>query len=93
MLNSLLHLSTECKNETPFGKGLNISGTFAVILKSALNEITKEKHINFLIVNKDRFIDNLFMIKTGKKIKVCNIDGYSSVNKIRKAIEKKIGGK
>lgn len=90
MLNGLLYLSSDCQNEKPFGKNVNVSGTFAVILKSALNEIEKAEKVNFSVNKKGQWNDELFVIFKGNKIKVCTIDGYSSVNKIRQAIEKKI---
>jgi len=90
MLNSLLYFSTDCKNERPFGNNVNISGTFAVILKSAINEIEKEKGIRFFLKKKDRFCDDLYVVSNKKTVKICTIDGNSSVYKIRKAIHKKI---
>jgi len=90
LMNGLLYLSTECKNERPFGDDVNISGTFAVLLKSALNEIEKEKGVHFSIKKKDTDRDDLFIMGKNKTIKVCTIDGYSTVYKIRIAIERRL---
>jgi len=89
MLNGLLHLSTDCKNEKPLGD-VNTVGTFAVILASALNEIKQEKKVDFIISKNGKWEDDLFLIIKGKKVWVCKINGSTSVSKIYKAIEKKI---
>jgi len=90
MLNGLLYLSSDCKNENPFPSAVFCTGTFAVILKSALNEIEKEnKGIRFIIVpKKSNKSDSLYMIKDNKKTKICDVTGYSNVCSIRENIGK-----
>lgn len=95
MLESLLYLSTDCRNEKPFPKAKYCNGTFAVILKSALNEIEQENKgkngINFVVLGNDSMSDTLYMyFSNSVRVKVCKIDGNSSVIKIQKAIAKKI---
>jgi hypothetical protein len=91
MINQILYLSTEYRNELPFGSDVNVKGSFGVMLKNELNKIEKQKKVRFVVSKKEQWKDNLYCISQGKKIKIGVIDGYSSVSSITSAIAKKIG--
>jgi hypothetical protein len=90
VMNGLLYLSSSCRNENPFGDIAFTQGTFAVILASALSEMTKKYNVKFAVVpDKSKGRDILYMTRQGKTRNVCLLDGNVSVYKVRQAVEKK----